>query len=363
MDKKERSTLLQNKKLKQAAKAIGRPVAMLLAAIIIVMIFLAVSGYGPSAVLIGIRRAVTTDIAGSIRYITPMILAGIAVCIPFKTQAYNLGVDGQIYMGAIAATAVGLNLPQDMNHLLGMLIIFAAGMAAGAIYALLAAGMKIYCNTDLVLSTLLLNFIAEWFTEYMAADLLRDVDATVQMNASKLLNENFWLPRLTAFGPTSANVGIYIAIAVALLAGFLFFKTSLGYEIKIVGTNEDFARYGGMKPKAVTMKVMGLSGAVAGIIGVIEVTAVQHRLMAGFNPSFGFDGIVVSLLANNNPLGVLLSGTFFGILKNAGANMERATDVPEIITQVTMAIVILAISANIVVKKTKKRRAKHGSAV
>lgn len=363
MDNMKGSSLLHNEKLQQILKAVGRPVIMLLTAILIVMVFLTVSGYDPSAVLIGIRRALTTDIAGSIRYITPLMLAGIAVCIPFKTQAYNLGVDGQIYMGAIAATAVGLALPKEMGFW-GLLIIFAAGMLAGALYAMLAAGMKIYCNTDLVVSTLLLNFIAEWFTEYMSADLLRDADAAVQMNASKILSDSFWLPRLTAFGPTSANVGIYVAIAVALLAAFLFFKTALGYEIKVVGTNEDFARYGGMKPKSVTMKVMGISGAVAGLIGVIEVTAVQHRLMAGFNPGFGFDGIVVSLLANNNPLGVLLSGTFFGILKNAGANMERATNVPEIITQITMAIVILAISANIVVKKVKKkRRVKDGDAV
>lgn len=364
MNKKEKiRSLLHNEKLRKLLKAVARPAAMLLAAVLIVMVFLAVSGYNPSAVLIGIRRALTTDFAGSIRYITPLMLAGIAVCIPFKTQAFNLGVDGQIYMGAVAATVVGLALPPSMGFW-GVLIIFAAGMLAGAVYAMLAAGMKVYCNTDLVVSTLLLNFVAQLFAEYMSANVLRDADAAVQMNASKLLDSEYWLPRLTAFGPTSANVGIFIAIAVALLAAFLFYKTTLGYEIKVVGSNQDFARYGGMKPKNITMKVMGLSGAVAGLVGVIEVTAVQHRLIAGFNPGFGFDGIVAALLANNNPLGVLLSGSFFGILKNAGANMERATNVPEIITQVTMAIIILAISANVVIKKVKKkRRANSGDVI
>jgi len=349
---------------KRSLKPLAKPVLMLIAALLIVMAFLAVSGYDPTAMLIGLKRAVTTDIAGSIRWAIPMLLGGVAVCIPFKAQAFNLGVDGQIYMGAVASTVVALALPANSGFW-GLVLVFLAGMAAGMVYAMIAAAMKVYCNTDMVVSTLLLNFVAQLFTEYMAADVLRDSEATVQMNASKLLPESLWLPRLSYLGPSSANAGIYIAIVVCLLAAFLFYKTTLGYEIKIVGSNEEFARYGGMKPKSVILKVMAISGAVAGLIGVIEVTAVQHRLIAGFNPGFGFDGIVVALLANNNPLGVLLSGAFFGILKNGGSNMERATDVPQIITQVTMAIIILSVSSNIVIKKIKlkKRRAKNGTAV
>lgn len=360
----KKSGILGSIKSKVSLQSIVKPVLMLIAALLIVMAFLAVSGYDPSAMLIGLKRAVTTDLAGSVRWAIPMLLAGIAVCIPFKAQVFNLGVDGQIYMGAVSATVVALALPANSGTW-GLIVVFLAGMAAGMFYAMLAAAMKVYCNTDMVVSTLLLNFVAQLFTEFMAGDVLRDPTAKVQMNASKVLPDSLWLPRLSFFGPSSANVGIYIAIIVCLLAAFLFYKTTLGYEIKIVGTNEDFARYGGMKPKSVILKVMALSGAVAGLIGVIEVTAVQHRLMAGFNPSFGFDGIVVALLANNNPIGVLLSGTFFGILKNGGTNMERATDVPQIITEVTMAIVILAVSSNIVIKKIKlkKREAKNGTAV
>jgi simple sugar transport system permease protein len=98
---------------------------------------------------------------------------------------------------------------------------------------------------------------------------------------------------------------------------------------------------------------MAMSGALAGLIGVIETAAVQHRLINGFNPGFGFDGIVVSLLANNNPLGILLSGLFFGNLRNAGITMERLTDVPSAITDIVMAIVILTITANFVIPRLR----------
>ena len=359
LDKKIKSAPLA--KPKREVSSYLRPVIMLSASLVVVMLFLLLSGYDPTAILTGFKRAVTTDLAGSIRYIIPMILAGVAVCIPFKAQAFNLGVDGQIYVGAVAATVVGLALPESLGHF-GFFIILLTGMAAGALYAMLAAALKVYFNVDLVVSTLLLNFVGELFCQYMAGDVLRDRTAILQTNASQALAEPFWLPRLTyIFGPTSANNGIYIAIIVAIIAAFIFKKTTLGYEIKIVGTNDRFAQYGGMKPNMVTLKVMALSGAVAGIVGVIEVSAIHHRLMAGFNPSFGFDGIVVALLANNSPLGVLLSGTFFVILKSAGNNMERVTEVPAIVTKITMAIIIMAISAQVTFKKRQSKKRKGGA--
>lgn len=352
---KIKEAIWQNKRVTDSLKLVGKQVAMTLVAVLIVMIFLAVSGYSPDAVLIGMNRAITKDIAGSIRWAAPLMLAGVAVCIPFKAAVFNLGVDGQIYMGAIAASAVMLALPEEFGKW-GLLAAFLAAMIGGALFALIAAAMKVYFNTDMIVSTLLLNFVAKLFTEYIAADALRDADAAIQMNASKMFPESMWLPRLAYFAPSSANVGIYIAIAITLITAFIFYKTTLGYEIKLVGTNPNFARYGGMNANRVILKTMALSGAVAGLIGVIEVSAVQHRLLAGFNPSFGFDGIVVSLLANNNPFGVIFTSLFFGVLKNGGSNMERLTEVPQVITQITMAIIIITVSSNIVVRKIKLRR-------
>lgn len=353
MKGKEKS--LWMKRITGAGRSIGHQALMTIIAILIVMAFLAVSGYQPSAVMKGLGRAFTQDLAGTIRWATPLILAGVAVCIPFKAQVFNLGVDGQIYLGAIAATQVALMMPENIGGL-GLIPVFIAGAAAGALFALIPALMKVYCNTDMVVTTLLLNFVGKLFTEFMTTEVMRDPSKVTQMNASRTLPENLWLPKIAAFGSSSASVGFYIAVIVALVAAFLFFKTTLGYEIKLVGTNPDFARYGGMKPNLVVLKVMALSGAVAGVIGTIEVAAVQHKLIAAFNPDIGFDGIVVSLLANNNPLGILISGFFFGGLKNGGNVMQRVTEVPQIVTQIIRAIIILTISANVSIKWVRGRR-------
>ena len=348
-------TNIWKKRIDGAARAIGRQLCMMLVAIAIVMLFLAVSGYSPLIVWQGLGRAFTRDLSGTIRWAAPMILAGIAICIPFKAQVYNLGVDGQIYLGAIAATWVALAFPPDCSPA-ALLLVFAAAVLAGAAFAMIPAVLNLYCNTDIVVTTLLLNFVGRYLTEFMAAEVMRDQEKITQVNASRTLPESLWLPKLAAFGNSSANVGIYIAVMVAILAAILFFKTTHGYEIKLVGSNASFARYGGIHSNRVLLKAMALSGGVAGIIGAIEVTATQHRLIAAFNPDIGFDGIGVALLANNNPLGVLISGVFFGGLKNSGNVMERVTDVPNIVTQIVMAIIILTISANMTVCRRKRKK-------
>lgn len=143
---------------------------------------------------------------------------------------------------------------------------------------------------------------------------------------------------------------------------FVFYRTTLGHEIKMVGANGEFARYAGINPKLTVIKCMCISGAIAGVIGAIEVTAVQHRLIAGFNPELGFKGIVVSLLAGNHPIGVLFSGIFFGALKNGGTNMERFTGVPSAISSIVEGIIILVISADFAFTffRKKKRAQKEG---
>lgn len=332
-----------------------RSAMLMLVALLVVTLFLAVSGYETFAIFKGLGRAFTKDIAGSIRWATPMILAGLAVCVPFKAGVFNLGVDGQIYMGATAGTAVALLMPPGSGFI-GLLLAFLAAMLAGALFALIPAVLKIYLHADIVVTTLLLNFVGMLLCEAMVSSVMRDPNAAAQMNASKMLPEDLWLPRIEAFGPSSASIGIFFAIAAALVIAFVFQKTTLGYEITLVGTNPNFASYGGIRPGKITMQVMMISGALGGILGISEVTAIQHRLIAGFNLSLGFDGIVVSLLANNNPLGILISGTFFGALKNSGINMERITDVPQMVTQIVMAIIILSITANIALPRLKRKK-------
>lgn len=345
-------------KIYSAAGMVVRQVGLIVIALILATLFLALSGYEPLAIINGITDGLTMDVAGTIRWAAPLILAGLAICVTYKAEVFNLGVDGQLYMGAAAAAAVAVNIPKSTNQVLSLVLIFFAAMAAGALFAMIPALMKVYLGTNEVVSTLLLNFVAALYIEYLVTGPLRDPKAGTNLNASAVLNKNTWLPRISFFKPSSANIGFYIAIIVMLILAFIFFKTAFGHEIKIVGSNPLLAKYAGMKPRKTILQVMAMSGAIAGIIGAVEVTAVQHRLLAGFNPDFGFNGIVVSLLANNNPIGVLFSGIFFGALKNGGINMERITDVPSAVTDIVTSIIFITISAKFVLPKLMRKPAK-----
>ena len=351
-------------KMREPLEVLAGRIGMIILALLFAAIFLKASGYPPSAVVRGIFLSLTRDAAGTVRWATPLILSGLAVCVTYKAEIYNLGVDGQLYMGAAAATAAALMLP-DADPLLSRAAVFSAAMAAGMLFALIPALLKVYLDTNEVVSTMLLNFIAALYVDYLVTGPLRDTSTGSNLNASPVIPQNTWLPRISYLAPSSANVGFYIALIAAVAIAFMFKKTTLGYEIKIVGANPQFASYGGIRPQRTTIQVMGLSGAIAGIVGAVEVSAVQHRLLAGFNPDFGFDGIVVSLLANHNPAGVVFSGLFFGALKNGGANMERITDVPSAVTKIVMAIIILTISARIALPKLRhmlKKSSRGGNA-
>jgi general nucleoside transport system permease protein len=336
-----------------SVKIILRQLSLILVSIGLATIFLWVSGYESFAILAGIWNGITSDLAGTLRWATPLILAGLAVSITFKAEVWNLGVDGQIYMGAAAAAAVALIIPESTGHFLSVTAIIIVAMIAAAAYAVIPALLKVFFQTNEVVSTLLLNFIAIKFVEYLVSGPMQDPTSITKLNASQRIPDWTWIPRLKMFEPSPTNIGIYLALISAVVIGFVFFKTKLGYEIKIIGANSNLGIYGGMKPKMVTIVVMAISGALAGLIGVIEVGAVQHRLINGLNPGFGFDGIVVSLLANNNPIGIVFSGLFFGNLRNAGISMERITNVPSAITDIVMAIVILTITANFVMPRVK----------
>ncbi len=352
--------------LSKAARAAGLGIAkrvlLILLALVVSSVFLAASGYDPLAIFKGLYQSFTDDIAGTIRWSTAMVLAGLAVCVCYKANIANLGVDGQLFLGAAAASMVALRVQEGASQALSLVEIFLAAAAAGMLFALIPALLKIYLNVNEVVSTLLLNFIGEYFVNYLVNGPMRDPSSTTNLSASARFSESAWLPHLQAFEPSSANVGLYIALVLLAAITFVFYRTTLGHEIKMVGANGEFARYAGINPKLTVIKCMCISGAIAGVIGAIEVTAVQHRLIAGFNPELGFKGIVVSLLAGNHPIGVLFSGIFFGALKNGGTNMERFTGVPSAISSIVEGIIILVISADFAFTffRKKKRAQKEG---
>lgn len=329
-----------------------RQLLLVIASVLLGSVFLWISGYEPLSIINGLKLAFTTDLDGTIRWAIPLILAGLAVSVTYRAQVFNLGVDGQLHIGACAAMFAALYVfPQEGgNPVLGIAGVSLAAMLAGALFALVPALLRIYLNTDEVVTTLLLNFVASLFVDFLILGPMHGTGSLAEANTTNYAPEYMWLPRLEKlFGKTTATVGIYIAIAICLILAFVMFRTRFGHEVKIVGRNRNLAQYSGINSKRIILYTMLLSGAIGGLVGAMEVLGPLRRMPQYFNDGLGFDGVVVALLANNNPIGCIFAGFFFGGLRNGVLNMERFSDVPAAVSDLVQAIVILAVSAQFTV--------------
>ena len=336
-------------KLVELLKSLCKKILLILIAMGVASAFLVISGYDGLAVFKGVWLGVTKDFSGTVRWMTPLLFTSLSVCLSQKANLFNLGVDGQLYLGACAASFVALRLT-GLPPLLIILASIFAGMLAGLLYAAIPALLQIYLGAYEVVTTLLLNFVAVQFTEWLVLGPLKPAEVT-GTTATENFAKELWLPRILT--PSQANVGLFIALFVAALLFFVMLQTVFGHEVKVVGENARFAKYSGVNVVRITLLTMLISGAVAGLAGTGEVLGSLHRLPAGFNQDMGFNGIVVSLLAQNNPLGCILASFFFAALKNGASNMERISNVPAAVSDIVQAFVILTVTVRIVVPKLK----------
>jgi general nucleoside transport system permease protein len=339
--------------VRESALSVGSQVIIVVAAFAVATLLLLVTGYDPAAAARGIWRGVA-DVGGLVRWSIPLILAGLAVSTAFRTGMFNLGVDGQLYLGAVAATAFGLSMAD--TSIPGFLLIFGAfvaGITAGALWSAIPALLRLVWNTNEVVTTLMLNFIALYFTDYLVLGPLRGTGATGTTYSSDNIPESMWLD--TIIPGSKATTALFLCIILAVVLAFVFRRTTLGYEFKVVGTSPNLAKYGGVPWQRILFLSMLMSGAIAGMAGVVEILGVHYRFPGRFNPGLGFNGIVVSLIAAHNPIGVIFSGLFFGALRNGARYMERLVDVPRAMVEIVEGLIILAVAARITILRWRKK--------
>lgn len=339
--------------IRDSALSVGSRVIIVVAAFVVATLLLLVSGYNPAAAARGIWRGVS-DIGGLIRWSIPLILAGLAVSAAFRTGMFNLGVDGQLYLGAVAATAFGLSMADStIPGFLMILGAFVIGMLAGAIWSAIPGILRLVWNTNEVVTTLMLNFVALYFTDYLVLGPLRGTGATGTTYSSDNIPAPMWLQ--TIIPGSKATTAIFLCIVVAFVLTFVFRRTTLGYEFKVVGASPNLARYGGIPWQRVLFISMVMSGAIAGMAGVVEILGVHYRFPGRFNPGLGFNGIVVSLIAGHNPIGIIFAGLFFGALRNGARYMERLVDVPRAMVEIVEGLIILAVAGRITILRWRKK--------
>ncbi len=271
---------------------------------------------------------------------TPLILTGLAATVAFKARLYNIGAEGQLYLGALAAVAVG---GVDGGFGLPTWALFPAMMAAAALAgALLLLGpalLKSRLGVDEVVTTLLLNFIVLLFVSWMLDGPMKD-PAALGWPQSVALPDKLQLSKLIV--RSRVHSGLLWAVGAALLLWALFKFSLTGFEIRAVGAQPQAAAFAGMPVAWVSLKVALLSGALAGLAGAIEVAGRTSYVTLDMSPGYGYSGIVIAMLAALNPLGVLLAAVFVAGLLVGADSMSRAVGVPTYIAEVINATALLA---------------------
>ncbi|MFD1956696.1 ABC transporter permease [Paenibacillus thailandensis] len=286
---------------------------------------------------------------------TPIILAGLGVSLAFRAGFFNLGVEGQMVLGALSAALAALYVPGPAAVKISAAIV--AGMLAGGLWSALAGWMDTKFRMNLLITTLLLNYIASLFASYMVTYPFKAKGGTGGAQ-TEMLDKSVWLPKL--FSGMTLHAGFIVAIvAAALLALFLRY-TAKGYEIRMLGSNPLFAAYGGIRRGGLVFLSMMLSGALAGLAGAFEVMGNQYRYMDNMitSPGYGWSAITATLLAGSNPIGTVAAAILLAALQTGGSGVERNTDVPLEISSVIQASIILFVSARITWSFLKRRKAR-----
>jgi len=299
-----------------------------------------------------IRRAFN-PILESLVQSTPYIFAGLAVALGFRSGLFNIGVEGQLFVGAAAATYVGYAV-KGLPGYIHMPLAFLAGAAAGAFWAFIPGFLKAKTGGHEVINTIMMNWIAFRLTEWLLSGPMSR-PGSGGLPLSPMIEDSAKIPQFFA-SPIRFHLGFFMALIAAFLVWWLLFKTTWGMNLRTVGTNPRAAKYAGLDTGKSIMLAMTLSGALAGMAGAVQVLAVNHSMALGLSSGYGFDSIALALIGNNHPLGVVLSSLLFGTLRNGATRMMVVSAIPIDIVDVIQAIILMFVAAPAIIRSIYRLR-------
>ncbi|QWK79386.1 ABC transporter permease [Ochrobactrum sp. BTU1] len=281
----------------------------------------------------GTRLSITETLTRA----TPLMLTGLAAAVAFRSKLWNIGAEGQFYMGALAIVACGTQLALPAPLLIPLLLI--VGAIAGMVFLLIPLGLRLRFGVDEVVTTLLLNFVAVLFVSMMIEGPMKDPLA-FGWPQSEPVSDAAVLPKIMA--GMRLHIGILIAIALAFIIAYVQKRTVFGLETKAAGLNPRAARFAGVPLGKTLVKVACISGGLAGLAGAIQVMGVKGYVTTDLSPGFGYSGIIVAMLANLNPIGAIFSALFAAAMFVGADGMSRAIGIPSFIADVTVSLSLLA---------------------
>lgn len=325
-------------------KKIAPPLVAVAAALLVSGLLMLTMGFNPLKAVyalfesaIGNKSAIGTTIIKSL----PLLITGLAVVIAYRAEIFNIGVEGQILVGGIFATWVGVKVT-GLPSLAHIILVIAAGMIGGAIYALLPALLKAKRGINEVIVTMLMNYVAALLLSWVVRGPLREPGQLYAKTA-----EVATTARLPILVPEMRlHPGIFIALLLILLVYFFLWYTVPGFNIRFVGSNPRAAEAAGINVSRTIMVSFLLSGSLAGLAGTLHIIGTEYRMLETFLSGFGYDAIAAALVGQLHPFGVLLGGFFFGALRSGSNGMQISLGIPSTLIYVIQALIILFVLAS-----------------
>ena len=321
------------------------PIVNILMALFVSGLIILLIGENPiDAVKIMVMGAVGYDggFGYTLYYTTNFIFTGLAVAMAFHASLFNIGGEGQAYIGGLGIGLAILAFDGYLPFILILPICIAAGALFGAAWVAIPAYLQAYRGSHIVITTIMFNFIASALMVYLLVNVF--IEPGQMSPQSRVFEESAWLPfahEMAAWigiktTKTPLNMSFLWALICCVLVWFYIWRTRWGYALRTVGFNESAAIYAGINPKRVIMITMCISGGLAGFVGFNEIMGVQHKLLLNFTAGYGFTGIAVSLMGRNHPIGIVMASLLFGILYQGGA--ELAFEIPKITREMVVVI-------------------------
>lgn len=269
----------------------------------------------------------------------PLLLVGLGLTVAFRARVWNIGGEGQYYMGALGGGFIALTFPDWPRPLL-LAAMLLAGAAGGALWAALAGVLKIKRGMNVIISTLMLNYIAILLVQYAVRGPLQDPNGFLPESAQ-------FVPaaRLMTFFGSRIHLGVVIAVLLVPLVYGLLWGTPLGFRLRAVGSRESVARYAGVNVERMILLALACSGALSGLAGLVEVSTLHTRLKPDISGGYGFTGILAALLGRMHPVGVMLAALFFAALTVGAQSMEVVTGLPHALAEAIQAVMVLSVLA------------------
>jgi len=315
------------------------PVASILLALVTGGIIIALAGQNPLAVYSAMVQGAVGSrggLAETLVKMTPLLLTGLGVAVAFRMQLWNIGGEGQLYLGAIFATWMALFGLPNANSWVLVPAMAVAAMLGGALWGLIPGALRAYLGANETITTLMLNYVAILFSEWLVHGPWKD-PAAFGFPGTPQFPEAAWLPH---YDRTRVHLGLLFGILAAIVLWVMLRRTRWGYEISVMGESDRVARYAGMPTKRTILLVMALSGALCGLAGMSEVAGIGHQLQRNLSPGYGYTAIIVAWVGRLHPAGIVAVAFFLAALLVGGDQIQMSMGLPAAIAPMLQGIIL-----------------------